>query len=240
MIATRSQLFSTSDRMWLDRNTVAPSPTASRRVSKNVCWTSGSRPDVGSSRISSSGRCWRAMITPTFCLLPLLYSRKRRLGSSSKRSISDAWYAGSTPPRRLAKYSRVCLPGQPVVEGELARDVADPPVDGDRVGVRLDAEDHRPAAGRPDQVEQGPDRGRLAGAVRPEEPEHLALLDAQVDVDDPAVGAVGLGELFGLDDRGHGRTSICPSSSYHWWRMAGSSVVIDPADNPRSRSNAVQ
>ena len=34
MIATRSQVFSTSERMWLERKTVAPSATVSRSVSK--------------------------------------------------------------------------------------------------------------------------------------------------------------------------------------------------------------
>ena len=54
-------------------------------------------------------------------------------------------------------------------------------------------------------VEQGADRRRLAGAVGAEEAEGLALVDVEVDVDDAAVDAVGLGELFGLDDRGHDR-----------------------------------
>ena len=70
MIATRSQVFSTSLRMWLERKTVRPSSRASRTSAKNDCWTSGSRPEVGSSRISSSGRCWSAMTSPIFCLLP--------------------------------------------------------------------------------------------------------------------------------------------------------------------------
>ena len=33
MIATRSQVFSTSDRMWLDRKIVRPSAFASRMIS---------------------------------------------------------------------------------------------------------------------------------------------------------------------------------------------------------------
>ena len=56
--------------------------------------------------------------------------------------------------------------GQAVVQRELARDVADAPMDRDRVDGRLDAEHEGPAAGRPDEVEDRPDRGRLAGAVR--------------------------------------------------------------------------
>ena len=95
-------------------------------------------------------------------------------------------------------------PGELVVERELAGQVADPPVDGHRVGGRLDAEDPCAPARRPDVVEQCTDRRRLAGAVRPEETEGLALVYDQVDVDDPAVATVGLGELFDFDDRRHG------------------------------------
>jgi hypothetical protein len=49
-------------------------------------------------------------------------------------------------------------------------------------------------------VEQRADGGRLAGAIRPEEAERLALADSEVDLDDAAVLAVGLGEPFRLDD----------------------------------------
>ena len=144
------------------------------------------------------------MTTPTFCLLPLVYSRKRRARVELEaldqrllvRRVDAAAQVGEVLERLAA--------GEPVVEGELAGHVADAAVDGDRVGGRLDAEDARRAAGRPDEVEQGPDRRRLAGAVGPEEAEDLALARLQVDVDDAAVLAVGLGELLGLDDGGHG------------------------------------
>ena len=86
MIATRSQVFSTSLRMWLDMKTVRPSAFASRITSKNVCCTSGSRPDVGSSNSSRSGRCWSATTSPIFCLLPFEYSLNLRVGSISGRA----------------------------------------------------------------------------------------------------------------------------------------------------------
>ena len=65
--------------------------------------------------------------------------------------------------------------GQLVVERELARQVAEPAMDRDRVDGRLDAEHRRPPARRPEVVEQRPDRRRLAGAVGAEEAEGLAL-----------------------------------------------------------------
>ncbi len=77
-------------------------------------------------------------------------------------------------------------------------------MDGDRVDGRLDAEDAGTPARRPDEVEQGADRRRLARAIGPEEAEDLALVDLEIDVDDPALRAVVLGEPLGLDDGGHG------------------------------------
>jgi hypothetical protein len=76
-------------------------------------------------------------------------------------------------------------------------------VDGDRVIGRLDAKDRGPAAGGPDVVEEKPDRGRLARAVRTQEAEYLASGHGQVDVDHAAVLAVVLGQLLGLDDNVH-------------------------------------
>ncbi len=67
--------------------------------------------------------------------------------------------------------------GQLVVQGELARQVAEAAVDRDGIGGRVDAEDRGPARGRADVVEQGADGRRLAGAVRAEEAEGFAFFD---------------------------------------------------------------
>src|ERR1019366_1806851 len=90
-----------------------------------------------------------------------------------------------------------------------------PAMDRDRIDGAVDAEHEGLAARRPDQVDDRPDRSGLAGAVRAEEAEHLALLDAEVDLDDPAVRAVRLGQLLGLDDRGHWSSSGwgCPATT---------------------------
>ena len=71
MIVTRSQSASTSDRMWLDSSTVRPPPASSSMHSRNVASISGSSPEVGSSRISSSTSDASAAISATFCRLPL-------------------------------------------------------------------------------------------------------------------------------------------------------------------------
>ena len=52
-----------------DRAALARRPRGSS--SKKDCWTSGSRPEVGSSSISSSGRCWSAIDEPDLLLVAL-------------------------------------------------------------------------------------------------------------------------------------------------------------------------
>ena len=107
--------------------------------------------------------------------------------------------------------------GQPVVEVELAGQVADPAVDRDRVHGGLDAEDLGAPGCRADEVEQDAHRRRLARAVRPEEAEDLALGDVEVELGDAPVDAVGLGQPFGADDRGH-EGSFLPAAPARSWR----------------------
>ncbi len=205
---TRWHVRSTSSRMWLERKTVAPSATASRTSWKKVCWTRGSRPAVGSSRISSSGRCWRAMTSPTFCLFAL-----RVLAEAARRVEVEPRHELRLPPRidaapEVAVVLDRLAARQAVEQRELAGQVAHASMNGDRIDGRLDPEDPGLPGGRPDKVEEQPDRRRLAGAVRPEEAEDLALLDRQVDVDDPPMLAVVLRQALGLDDGHRGRPPV--------------------------------
>ena len=89
---------------------------------------------------------------------------------------------GVEPAAKPGERLELLTAGQPVGEAQVAREVADP-------AARLDgstpvsiAEDGRAAGGRADQPEQKPDRRALARPVRPEVPEDLAALDAQVEV----------------------------------------------------------
>ena len=79
--------------------------------------------------------------------------------------------------------------GQSLVEAEVAGQVADAPPDRD-VAARVSAEDLDATLRRTDQVEDQPDRRRLAGAVGAEEAEHLAGADLEVEIDDAALAAV--------------------------------------------------
>ena len=137
-------------------------------------------------------------------------------------------------PAQVAEVLERLSSGEPVVEGEFARQIPDPSVDRHRIDRRLDAEDEGFARGRSDEVQHRPDRRRLAGAVGPEKAEDLALFDLEVDIDDPAVAAVGLGELLELDNGGHERSFQANQKR----RVGRSAISNDPAGSPRTRSMA--
>src|SRR5207344_1350651 len=103
--------------------------------------------------------------------------------------------------------------GHPLVQPEVARQVAEPLANAHAVASRVEPEDAEPAVRRADQVEQQADRRRLAGAVRPQEAEDLAGLDREVDVDDPPVRSVALGQLLCADDLGHAASITTSRSS---------------------------
>jgi hypothetical protein len=100
---TRSHSASTSLRMCEERKTVWPRCLASWTVSRNATSINGSRPLVGSSRISRSARLANAAISWTFCRLPFESARTFLSVSSWKRSISASRYAVSVPPRSVAR-----------------------------------------------------------------------------------------------------------------------------------------
>ncbi len=104
--------------------------------------------------------------------------------------------------------------GHARVERHLAGEVADvaPELDG-RTVCRV-AQDAGRALRRTNEVQEQADGGRLSRAVGPEVAEDLALPDLEVDVDDAALAAVGLGQSLGPDGRGvrggtrHGATIL--------------------------------
>ena len=179
------------------------------------------------------------MTRPIFCLLPFEYSRKRALRIDVEALDQRRLVGPVHPAAKVREVLQGLATGQAVVEGELAGDVADASMDRDRIGARLDAEDERAAAGRADQVEEGPDGRRLAGTVGAEEAEDLALADLEVDVDDAEVAAVVLGELLGLDDGRHARSfALAGFVSRTTVAMSPRRMSGTTPGTPRIRSNA--
>jgi hypothetical protein len=91
------------------------------------------------------------------------------------------------------------LPAGALAVAEVAGQVADPAPDRDAVAVAVEAEDAGRAPARVQEVEQGPDRRRLARPIRPQKAKDLARLDRDRDVLDPPLGPLVLGQPLGLD-----------------------------------------
>ena len=191
-IATRCATRSTSESVCEERNTVRPCAATSSSSAWKLCWTSGSRPAIGSSRISSSGSCMNAWIRPSFWRLPVDSSW---IGRSScgveafgervaHRAVDTAAELGQVVQHRRAAQRRV--------EGEVAGQEADPPPDLQAVRPAVETEQRRRPGGRLDQVEQQPHRRRLARAVRAEETEDLAARDLEIEIEEPVPLAVVL------------------------------------------------
>ena len=162
---------------------------------------SGSRPLVGSSRISSSGSWKSAWISPIFWRLPA-----RELAEGPIQVGLEALRQAGARPRPLhaahLREERDQLAArQARVIGEVAGEVPEAGADREAVAPGVEAEQAGRAAGRVQQVQQGPDRRRLARPVGPEEPEDLARGHGHRDVLDPALRAVALGQTLGLDHR---------------------------------------
>ena len=89
-IATRSQVISTSGRICVEKKIVFPSLRSSRIRSRTSLRPSGSRPVIGSSRITSSGSAISACAIPIRCNIPFenLRSGRPRAWPRPTRSIS--------------------------------------------------------------------------------------------------------------------------------------------------------
>ena len=70
-MATWSQVRSTSSRRWEDSMTVRPSSTRPRIMSRISCMPAGSRPFIGSSRMSSWGSPNRHAARPRRWRMPM-------------------------------------------------------------------------------------------------------------------------------------------------------------------------
>jgi hypothetical protein len=91
-------------------------------------------------------------------------------------------------------------PGQRTVDDRLLEHDAADPTRCERLCRDVEAGEPSAAGGRFDRRRQHPDRGRLAGAVRAEQAEHLAGGDLEVDAPHGLDAArIGLAQLGNLD-----------------------------------------
>src|SRR5439155_14550011 len=114
-------------------------------------------------------------------------------------------------------------------------DHVDPTPNVQGIADDVEAGDGRPAARGEKERRQDLDERRLPGAVRPQEPEALAALDAEVDPLERdhlpllAAGAEGACERAGLDGGGRPAAGHLPSSRFSASRpfWSGSSTLVE-------------
>src|SRR5690606_1824105 len=108
---------------------------------------------------------------------------------------------GVAQPTQAGGVAQVLPAGQVRVEPDRVRDVADLPLDLDRVPGRVEPEHPDGAGGDLGQPEQGEDHRGLAGPVGAEQPEHLTAAYLQVQLLYGDHVAVPLGQSLDGDDR---------------------------------------
>ena len=186
-------------------------PRASSRSSSwKTCWRIGSRPLVGSSRTTSSGRCAKAWTIPTFCLLPFESSRIGRSSGRSKRLASAS--RRRTSRCRAGARRSVASSGRSVARRGAARRADSRAALAPRCPAGRTSSPStsaRPEVGR-SRSSSRRISGGLARAVGSDEAEDLAVLDLEVEVRQrDHAAAVGLRQPLGPDRRPrHDRATV--------------------------------
>ena len=191
----------------VERKIVTPSlRERSIRYSQNPSRATGSTPDVGSSRISISGRCWMATANCRRWRMPsgrLSGSTSATSRSPNRSSISSTRLPrfGDREIEQLGVELEVPPHRELAVEREGLRHVADAPAHRHVPPLTGSAEQHGLAFGRRQKAGQHLHGRGLAAAVRAEKAEDLALLDAKAHVIDRDELVETLGEPVGFDRR---------------------------------------
>jgi hypothetical protein len=182
-IATRLHSASASLSTCELKNTVHPASRRRRISARTSRRPSGSSPDIGSSKITSSGSLISAWAMPTRCSIPFEnFPQLKTPFPADPDFVEQAAGAGAPFGRAAdAEEARVIdqqfFGGEVVVEVGILRQVADAALD--RQIAERPAEDLGAAPGREHQLHQQLQRRRLAGAVGSEETEHLAGFHVQ-------------------------------------------------------------
>ena len=183
MMVIRSQSASTSARMWLDSSTVrSPRRFSSRMTSRNTSSISGSRPEVGSSRISSSTS--EASAATSADLLPVALGvgaallARVELEALQQLVAALAVESAAQPAEQVDHLAA----GEVRPQRDVARHVREPPVQRGGVAPRVAAEQR---ARCPPSARISPSRIRMVvvfpAPFGPEEAVHLPGAYLQVE-----------------------------------------------------------
>ena len=184
MTTTSSTVCAASLRTWLESRTVLPLAACSRRNVRNQRMPCGSRPFRGSSRTRICGSPSKAEASPSRWRMPVEYVPTRRPAACSSPT------SASTSSTRLARQPRQGRERAQMIARRAARmGAARLDVDAEHAGVRCHrrdraAVDERTAGGRAREPDDHLERGRLAGAVRPEKARDRARANGERQVVD--------------------------------------------------------
>ena len=214
----RSQMFITRPMSWSIRSVVVPASAIRRSRWPSSSLSFVSRPAAGSSRQRSRGSIAIARATPTSLRCPWVRSAGIASAIEPRSSRSSARSAAALSPRAPSdqlggeREERRALGGhgEVLAHGEVVEQLGALPgarEPAPRPRVRRQPREIAPveldAARVADEAGDRVDERRLAGAVRPDQADELALLDVDVDVVDGAHAAEADGQAGGGQDGAH-------------------------------------
>ena len=229
MTAIRSASRSASSRYWVVSSSVLPPATCASIVSQSPIRLRGSRPVVGSSRKRRAG--WRPgggqVEAPAHSARVRLHDAVARVGEIEALEQVGGALTGALAAEVVEEpdHLDVFEPGQVLVDGRVLAGEADPRAQLGGVADDVEAVDAgAPAAGRQERREN-PDGGGLAGAVRPQQAEHRAALDLEVDSAQGLDVLVGLAQPLRLDRIGVGSLHALHASAPRPRRWCGCPTI---------------
>ena len=184
---------------------VMPSFSSWYRIAQKSRRETGSTPLVGSSRNRICGRCSRVHISASFCFMPpescARRARAERLHARHAQQLRRqvrARLPGDVEQVRVEDH--VLFHGQVLVQAEALRHVPDLVLHRPRFARHVVARHLRAAFGRVHQAAQHAQRGGLARAVRPHQPEDLARATVRSRWSTAVNVAEAFGQTASLDD----------------------------------------
>ena len=176
------------------------------RIAATICSTIfGDSPSEGSSSSTSDGLPIRVRAMVSICCSPPLMRPPGRLRISARFGNSVNSFSrvqcGAFGLHRLAADFEIFVDREIGEDAPLFRHIAEAAAD-DRMGRLIRdvlALEHDAAAALRDQPDDGAKGGGLAGAVAPEQCDHLALADLERDVEQDVGGAVMAVEILNAE-----------------------------------------
>ena len=221
-MATTRSAAAASERSWVMKTTVVPSPASLVSTSNTACPLAWSSAPVGSSATISGGCVTIARAIPTRCCSPPLSwagNLRRVAGEADPLEGGDGGAFAESPSgaarSELDRQLDVLLGGERGEQMEVLEDDPDVAAAPRRQSVDLESvdagvvDDQRARARLVDPGDQGAERA-LAGSGGTDDRDQLTAADLEIDVGDADLGGAALaphsGQVARVDDRMSDRT----------------------------------